>query len=148
MLPLCSLNPYADFAYDGLLLDPMEVVFVKVKRFQLEANWGSARLAAAYSRWMDQKVSVLHVISSCSMPGVPTAAAAACSTEIPVLAQNMLDGRQGITQQACEASFQPVPQMIDTAHDRGHVRKPLLQLDHLSSMRTHCAVATLSEVRL
>ena len=43
----CSLNPYADFAYDGLHLNPMEVVFVKVKRFQQEANWGSARLAAS-----------------------------------------------------------------------------------------------------
>lgn len=52
----CSLNPYADFAYDGLFLNPMEVVFVKVKRFQREANWGSARLADAYSGWMDQEV--------------------------------------------------------------------------------------------
>ena len=52
----CSLNPYADYAYDGLFLNPLEVVFVKVKRFQREANWGSARLADAYSGWMDQEV--------------------------------------------------------------------------------------------
>ena len=55
----CSLNPYADFAYDGLFLNPLEVVFVKVKRFQREANWGSARLADAYSGWMDQEVRLI-----------------------------------------------------------------------------------------
>ena len=54
-----SLNPYADFAYDGLFLNPLEVVFVKVKRFQREANWGSARLADAYSGWMDQEVRLV-----------------------------------------------------------------------------------------
>ena len=66
----CSLNPYADSAYDGLLLNPMEVVFVKVKRFQQEANWGSARLAATYSRWMDQGVGALPSLPSCSVPCV------------------------------------------------------------------------------
>lgn len=60
----CSLNPYADFAYDGLLLNPMEVVFVKVKRFQQEANWGSARLADAYSRWMEQEVHAQLLLSA------------------------------------------------------------------------------------
>ena len=67
MILLCSLNPYADFAYDGLLLNPMEVVFVKVKRFQQEANWGSARLAAVYSRWMDQEVNIVHSFPCCIM---------------------------------------------------------------------------------
>ena len=37
---------------------------MKVKRFQQEANWGSARLAATYSRWMDQEVLALP--SACS----------------------------------------------------------------------------------
>lgn len=68
------MNPYADFAYDGVLLNPLEVVFVKVKRFQQEANWGSARLAAAYSRWMDQEVSCLSSVPSCHLPCVPGAA--------------------------------------------------------------------------
>ena len=62
----CSLNPYADFAYDGLLLNPMEVVFVKVKRFQQEANWGSARLANAYSRWMEQEVRAELLLQCCA----------------------------------------------------------------------------------
>ncbi len=35
---------------------------MKVKRFQQEANWGSARLAAAYSRWMDQEVLALPTL--------------------------------------------------------------------------------------
>ena len=39
---------------------------MKVKRFQQEANWGSARLAAAYSRWMDQEVLALPTLPSCS----------------------------------------------------------------------------------
>ena len=38
---------------------------MKVKRFQQEANWGSARLAAAYSRWMDQEVLALPPPPSC-----------------------------------------------------------------------------------
>ena len=62
----CSLNPYADFAYDGLLLNPMEVVFVKVKRFQQEANWGSARMADAYSRWMEQEVHAQLLLFCCA----------------------------------------------------------------------------------
>ena len=73
---VCSMNPYADFAYDGLLLNPLEVVFVKVKRFQQEANWGSTRLAAAYSRWMDQEVGCLSSMLSCHLPCVPGAASA------------------------------------------------------------------------
>ena len=65
----CSLNPYADYAYDGLFLNPLEVVFVKVKRFQREANWGSARLADAYSGWMDQEVRLI----ACFTAGFSTA---------------------------------------------------------------------------
>ena len=64
----CSLNPYADYAYDGLFLNPLEVVFVKVKRFQREANWGSARLADAYSGWMDQEVRLI----ACFTAGLST----------------------------------------------------------------------------
>ena len=59
------MNPYADFTYDGVLLNPMEVVFVKVKSFQQEANWGSARLAATYSRWMAQEVRALPILPGC-----------------------------------------------------------------------------------
>ena len=50
----CRLNPYAEFAYDGLLLNPLEVLFVKVKAFQMQADWMSALMAGTYDRWLSQ----------------------------------------------------------------------------------------------
>ncbi|CAL8465845.1 g5381 [Coccomyxa elongata] len=46
------LNPYADYAYDGIGLNPMEVLFVKVKGFQREGNWATTRMAITYDRWI------------------------------------------------------------------------------------------------
>ena len=48
------LNPYADFAYDGLLLNPLEVLFVKVKEFHVQTKWLSAMMATTYDRWLSQ----------------------------------------------------------------------------------------------
>ena len=28
----CRQNPYADFAYDGVMINPFEVLFVKVRK--------------------------------------------------------------------------------------------------------------------
>ena len=50
----CRLNPYAEFAYDGLLLNPLEVLFVKVKAFQMQTDWMSALMARTYDRWLSQ----------------------------------------------------------------------------------------------
>ena len=50
----CRLNPYAEFAYDGLLLNPLEVLFVKVKGFQVQNDWMSAMMATTYDRWLSE----------------------------------------------------------------------------------------------
>jgi len=51
---VCRLNPYAEFAYDGLLLNPLEVLFVKVKGFQVHIDWMSAMMATTYDRWLSE----------------------------------------------------------------------------------------------
>lgn len=56
------MNPYAEYAYDGVVLNPLEVLFVKVKAFQQEAKWTSTRMAMAYARW--KEVQVTHVSST------------------------------------------------------------------------------------
>ena len=42
--------------YDGIDVSPLEVVFVKVKEFLLEANWTTAAAASKYSQWIDKQV--------------------------------------------------------------------------------------------
>ncbi|KAK9835058.1 hypothetical protein WJX81_007588 [Elliptochloris bilobata] len=51
-----GLNPYAEHTYDGVPLNPLEVMFVKVKDFQLEGDWMSTHLAATYGRWLEAQV--------------------------------------------------------------------------------------------
>lgn len=50
------LNPYAEYAYDGITLNPMEVIFPKVKGFTLDGEWTTPRMAATYDRWMSHQV--------------------------------------------------------------------------------------------
>lgn len=50
------LNPYAEHTYDGLPLNPLEVMFVKVKDFQVEGDWMSTLLATTYDRWLELQV--------------------------------------------------------------------------------------------
>ncbi len=57
LLCLARLNPYAEFSYDGLVLNPLEVVFVKVKGFQVQGGWLSAQSAMTYDRWLSSEVS-------------------------------------------------------------------------------------------
>ncbi len=51
------INPYAEDHYDGVSLNPMEVLFVKVKEFMLVANWVGPRQASRYDEWTNTKVS-------------------------------------------------------------------------------------------
>ena len=44
-------NPTSEFSYDGIQITPLEVLFVKVKSFQLESEWVSTQLAVTYDRW-------------------------------------------------------------------------------------------------
>jgi hypothetical protein len=60
-LGIRRLNPYAEFAYDGLMLNPLEVLFVKVKDFQMQTDWTSALMAATYDRWQSE----VKIPSSC-----------------------------------------------------------------------------------
>ncbi len=57
--PVCCvyrLNPYAVDAYDGVNLNPLEVVFIKVKSFLLQADWPAPKISQTYDRWSTFKV--------------------------------------------------------------------------------------------
>lgn len=57
LLCLARLNPYAEFSLDGLMINPLEVIFAKVKGFQMQGGWLSAHLATTYDRWLSSEVS-------------------------------------------------------------------------------------------
>lgn len=52
-----DLNPLQPGFYDGTDIDPMEVMFVKVKRAFLESEWPSAVRAERLSLWRDEATS-------------------------------------------------------------------------------------------
>lgn len=54
---LRRLNPYAEFSYDGAALNPLEVLFIKVKSFTLDGEWAAPKQAVQYARWMDAEVN-------------------------------------------------------------------------------------------
>ena len=56
LLAHCRLNPYAVDAYDGINLNPLEVVFVKVKSFLLQAKWTAPVISQTYDRWASHEV--------------------------------------------------------------------------------------------
>ena len=60
------LNPYAVEAYDGINLNPLEVVFIKVKGFLLQADWTAPKTSQTYDRWLSHQVSLLHLCLSVS----------------------------------------------------------------------------------
>lgn len=48
----CRSSPQSDLTYDGVTLDPLEVMFVKVKDFLLQRNVTYALKAAQYDSWL------------------------------------------------------------------------------------------------
>lgn len=52
------VNPYAQRKYDGINLNPMEVMFIKVKDYVLANDWEAARTAVKYATWQDEQVRV------------------------------------------------------------------------------------------
>ena len=54
----CRKNPYAEYAYDGVTLSPMEVIFIKVKGFTVDARWTAQHTAVTYDSWLGKKVCV------------------------------------------------------------------------------------------
>lgn len=53
---LCSTNPYGELYYDGITIDPFEVMFVKVKELLLERGWMYALHAKKYDAWLEAQV--------------------------------------------------------------------------------------------
>ena len=74
--PGCAsrLNPYAEYAYDGIYLNPMEVLFVKVKGFTIDGDWTSPKMAATYDRWISQQVSSGALLPTSPAPPDPAPA--------------------------------------------------------------------------
>lgn len=66
-MDICRQNPYADFAYDGVMINPLEVLFVKVKSYQLESDWITSKMAQTYERWQRSKVQLHHILSLSSI---------------------------------------------------------------------------------
>ena len=50
------VNPYGENYYDGITIDPFEVIFVKVKELLLERDWSYAVHAAKYDKWLEDQV--------------------------------------------------------------------------------------------
>ena len=48
---LCRMSPYGEPFYDGISLEAMEVMFVKVKERFLEMKWSYAMHAQHYDKW-------------------------------------------------------------------------------------------------
>lgn len=67
-LMMCRLNPYARDAYDGINLNPLETVFVKVKSFLLQAGWPSPVMSQTYDRWSSFEVCSQELLA-CHMLG-------------------------------------------------------------------------------
>ena len=74
------VNPYADMSYDGVVLNPLEVLFVKIKAFQLDSNWVSTRLATTYARWAHDQVGP-PATPACAQPTHLPAGTLASSTK-------------------------------------------------------------------
>lgn len=47
-----GMNPYLEFMNDGISLDPLEVVFVKVKAHFIDLGWSYARTAIKHDKWL------------------------------------------------------------------------------------------------
>lgn len=48
-------NPYGEYYYDGISLNPFEVLFVKMKEKALRNEWPFSIQAAKYTKWMRQQ---------------------------------------------------------------------------------------------
>ena len=53
---VCSTNPYGEMYYDGISIDPFEVMFVKVKEILIKQGWIYAVRARQYDAWLTEQV--------------------------------------------------------------------------------------------
>ncbi len=54
------MNPYGEHYYDGISLNPFEVLFVKTKGVLLGNDWSYSTLATKYDQWMAAQVCKLQ----------------------------------------------------------------------------------------
>ena len=54
------VNPYGEHYYDGISLNPFEVLFVKTKGVLLGNDWSYSTLATKYDQWMAAQVCSLQ----------------------------------------------------------------------------------------
>mmetsp|Transcript_669 Transcript_669/g.1942 ORF Transcript_669/g.1942 Transcript_669/m.1942 type:complete len:501 (-) Transcript_669:495-1997(-) len=64
-------NPYKENSFDGVSLNPLEVMFVKVKGYLLELDWTTATWADAIDRWMHHKRDSVAVTSNLYLKKLP-----------------------------------------------------------------------------
>ena len=50
------LTATSEFTMDGVSVDPLEVMFVKVKSYMLTSEWSFSKKAAKYQEWQQQQV--------------------------------------------------------------------------------------------
>lgn len=51
---VCRMSPAFEFSCDGTSLDPLEVMFVKVKSYMLDSEMTFSKKAAKYQQWQQQ----------------------------------------------------------------------------------------------
>ncbi len=54
-LPTCRFSPQGENYVDGITLDPLEVMFVKVKSFTLMNGISSSLKAVKYEKWQSRE---------------------------------------------------------------------------------------------
>ena len=65
MAPIfCRMSPYGEPFYDGISLEAMEVMFVKVKERFLEMKWSYAMHAQHYDKWSTAASQASVMVSS------------------------------------------------------------------------------------
>lgn len=52
----CRVNPQGEGYYDGISLDPLEVMFIKFKRVLQQNKWGNVMQAGKYHEWLTEQV--------------------------------------------------------------------------------------------
>jgi len=55
-----QINPATQYMYDGISLNPLEILFIKVKQLHVEAEWAQALSAVKYDEWKRTGLSNIH----------------------------------------------------------------------------------------
>ncbi len=85
------MNPQGEGYYDGISLDPLEVMFVKFKRVLVQNKWANVLQARKYHEWMSSQVSS-HDQENCSYLESPAGRSTyhdqmTCNSQMPMCCQ-------------------------------------------------------------